>query len=508
MKDLKQLINITNRKRVGKIDILQNPLPSNSKQAKLYNVINKTDILEEDAIAEYLYGESASHSNNRFAKLKSRLKQKLLNTILFIEPTDKLLKLKTHSYKQLYFGKVLQFLGSYTLAKKILKKAIGVAEKIELFDVAYDATFQLVSIAALTNSKNEFNTLSAQLRKYERLKTIQLNAKCKYYELTLDIRVTNKVLLEEAIQEITAYDDYKNYFSLKEQHYRLKVIQHQFESDFNGLIDVCTNAINELKQHEYFPRESYFFFKYAALYGFYKLNRYKEGIEFIEKLSERLKKYKPVGHNLHLVKKYEVLYSFGELNFEDAYQNTVEFMSSKAFKNQNSIVKEFWKLYHAYAEWGLRAYSKSQGIYSIKRNDVSKRDRFRLYKFLNEVPELSKDKVGYNISLLIIQFLYNLLEGNHSEIIQKIDAIKVYKSRYLKDKSFKRSNTFISMLIKIERLSFRGNEIALSNSKGYQYLKDSLDNMSMEDCEIIPYDKLWKIIINLMANKKGLAQAI
>ncbi|MEZ5006759.1 MAG: hypothetical protein R2728_11580 [Chitinophagales bacterium] len=513
MKDLQQLIAITSRKRIGKIEILQDALPTKSKQAKLYNIVNESEDLDEDHIAAQLYGKNADHSDTNFVKLKSRLKEKLLNTILFVEPNDKFLKLKTYAYKQLYFGKVLQFLYSYALAKKILKKALSVAEKIELFDVAYDAVFQLVSIAAITGEKHEFNSMNVMLKKYELLSRLQLNAKCNYYNLTLNLTdskistAEREKLINDSITELTALPANKKHFSLKEMVYRFKIVQYAIHNDYANVLKNCKEALTAFQKFEYLPSDSYFHFKYAALDAYYKLNKHQEGINFIEKISVNYR-YKPVGHNLHLAKKYEVLYLFGEQNFEDAHETIVEFMNSRAFNKQTDIVKETWNLYNAYADWGLKMLSK-KGVISMNSNAKINENKFKIYKFLNEVPNLYKDKYGYNITLLIIQLLHHLLESDYNDFTKRTDAVKVYKSRYLKDKSLKRLQTFLGMLLKIEKLSFNGIEIEINNLEDYNYLKTNPDNLPISDFEIIPFEKAWELIIeDLQSNSKsGLAYA-
>ncbi|MCB0502850.1 MAG: hypothetical protein KDD32_09195 [Bacteroidetes bacterium] len=502
MKDLKQLIAITSRKRIGKIEILQDSLPKKSIQSKLYNIVNDSEDPDEDFIAARLYGKEIDHTDVRFVKQKSRLKEKLLNTILFIEPNDKFLKLKTYAYKQLYFGKVLQFLNSYTLAQKILKKALSVAEKIELFDVAYDAVYQLLSIAALTGEKQEFNSLKTTLLKYEELRDRQLNAKCNYYDLTLNIsdpKITNsqrELMIDETIAQLTGLKDYKKHYALKELVYRLTIIKYNIQNDYEAILKCCKEAIKSLLNFEFLPSDSYFHFKYSALDAYYKLNRHQEGIRFIDQVSNN-SRFKVSGQNLHLVKKYEVLYSFGELNFDDANETIVEFMSDRAFQKQTEIVKEMWKLYQAYAEWGIKTL-QNQGVIKLENQAEPNQSKFRIFKFLNEVPTLSKDKYGYNISLMIIQFLHHLSEFDHGAIIQRIDAMKVYRTRYLRDENLKRLHTFIGMLLKIEKLSFNVNEIEINNKEGYTYLKENPDNLPISDYEIVPFEKVWDLILEQM----------
>lgn len=51
---------------------------------------------------------------------------------------------------------------------------------------------------------------------------------------------------------------------------------------------------------------------------------------------------------------------------------------------------------------------------------------FSLTRFLNDVSKFSKDKGELNISILIVQFLFLLVDRKYSKLIDRLDAIKQY----------------------------------------------------------------------------------
>src|SRR5690606_28062411 len=56
---------------------------------------------------------------------------------------------------------------------------------------------------------------------------------------------------------------------------------------------------------------------------------------------------------------------------------------------------------------------------------------FDLDKFLNAIPDFSKEQQGYNTATLIIQFLYLLREGKTEEVQKKVTELQQYNSLHL-----------------------------------------------------------------------------
>lgn len=124
----------------------------------------------------------------------------------------------------------------------------------------------------------------------------------------------------------------------------------------------------------------------------------------------------------------------------------------------------------------------------LQRNGtIQSNSRFQLYKFLNEVPLFSKDKSGHNVNILILQILY-YLGKDHSRIIDKIDAIEVYRLRYL----YGRSSIFLKMLWKM--IHYKFNPIAITNRTSQDVKKLNAVPLNI-DSEVIPYEQLWEIVM-------------
>ena len=165
--------------------------------------------------------------------------------------------------------------------------------------------------------------------------------------------------------------------------------------------------------------------------------------------------------------------------------------NERAFTSLPAATKEIWQINLAFAVFLQKevkiALPLSDSIFS----------QFRLGKFLNTIPIFSKDKRGMNVPILIVQMLLLLQEQKDEAVLDRIEAMKKYCSRYLRDNELLRSNCFINMLLEIPLQNFHPVAIRRHTEKYWQRLKNTpleMANQSRE-IEIIPYEKLWSIIM-------------
>ncbi len=130
-------------------------------------------------------------------------------------------------------------------------------------------------------------------------------------------------------------------------------------------------------------------------------------------------------------------------------------------------------------------------------------EKFRIKKFLNEVPTYSKDKRGNNITILILHILLLLQQRKYGEIIDRVESLKTYSHRYLRQDDTFRSNCFIKMLLQLPAASFHKKGVIRKAKKYWEKLQSvplKKANQSVE-LEIIPYETLWEFVLNSLDNK-------
>ena len=80
---LKELINIVNKQKLKKIEVIGGPGTYQSKLYQLYEGIHDGKLLTEEEAADQLYDSNPNNIN--YKKLKYRLQNKLIDTLFFIE---------------------------------------------------------------------------------------------------------------------------------------------------------------------------------------------------------------------------------------------------------------------------------------------------------------------------------------------------------------------------------------------------------------------------------------
>lgn len=187
--------------------------------------------------------------------------------------------------------------------------------------------------------------------------------------------------------------------------------------------------------------------------------------------------------NWYILKETEFKLYLQDNKVKEAYAVYESVMQNKSYKRQVAELTERWKIYHAYLVF-MDSFL-NQGDY-----------KFSLPKFLNDVPVSSKDKSGYNFAIRVIEILFNAARKDYNLIFSKMDALRVYRTRYLNDNTYKRNHLFLSILLKAEKSGFNNKEIAKADWGEIMELRKQ-NNYIIADWEIIPYETLWDIFVEL-----------
>jgi hypothetical protein len=188
-------------------------------------------------------------------------------------------------------------------------------------------------------------------------------------------------------------------------------------------------------------------------------------------------------YNWFILKESEFKLYLQDYKIEEAHKVYQQVLDNKSYKRQSAQLTEKWKIYYAYLVFMDSFLNK--GEY-----------KFSLPKFLNDVPINSKDKSGYNFAIRVIEILFNAARKDYNLIFSKMDALRVYRTRYLNDNTYKRNHLFLSVLLKAEKSGFSNKEMAKADWPEISELRKQ-NNYIIADWEIIPYETLWDIFVEL-----------
>ena len=175
--------------------------------------------------------------------------------------------------------------------------------------------------------------------------------------------------------------------------------------------------------------------------------------------------------------------------YEEAREVLREEMAPLLEKMKQPIYDENFQIFNTYIQ-----FLEQRGIL-----DASLK-RFRIQRFLNDVPTYSKDKQGLNSSVLILQILFFLHQKNYSNIIDRVDALKQYSYRYLRKDETLRTNLFIKMLNSMVKADFNRIRTERYVEPLWEQLRSVSINISEQgiEVEILPFEQLWPMVLEML----------
>ena len=198
--------------------------------------------------------------------------------------------------------------------------------------------------------------------------------------------------------------------------------------------------------------------------------------------------------NYYRLKSMEYLLYAVSKDYNKLFYITMEVLNSKELK-QHKVLSEEWKLRAAYVNILIES-----GKVDEKYLHASNYKKFKLNKFLNEVNFFSKDKRGINISIHVVELMHFLIRREYEKLMDRLDALNQYTYRYLRNDDTLRSNCFIKMLLKIPDAEYHPIRTARYVSKYEKKLKENPLDILLKsvDVEIIPFEILWGIILDIL----------
>lgn len=459
---------------------------SNKEEYLLLNIINNQYKNDNEAIAD-IYNAKNAH---RYRMLKSRVLKKLYNHLFFVYNDSRIGKKEEKTcYDMLYQGKVLMHVAEHGIAEEMFSKALVIAQKHEFTGIILECYENLNFIYAQLSKYKLFYSTGETLAYYRKLKSQEDEAHQLYLvsklELNRSVAAKKSYLpklpaiihrLKELWQQTNSFNIFEKYYYLN--HWYLKLQGNYEESIIN--LENCETLLKEGKINQFrFDQRAN---KYAHISALLKIKQYEKGLALSPKY---IKAFNPYSRNWFAFMEYYFLLAMHAGNFALANSLIFQVDNNPYFKRLKPRAVENWKLYKAYLFF---MYDKTK--YS---------EQFNFKDFILAVPAHSKDKLGYNVSIHILQFLHYLRNKATDQLIYKEDAFRKYLNLYLKDSNSERSRLFFRLLIVAIRAEFNPK---ISQKKGNLWLEKlkmtSTPGEAFAEIEIIPYEKLWDFILNLM----------
>jgi len=503
MQILRELVHIVNKNKVRSIEVIGNGQESKSMLMDFYNGIIEEHFTSDEEAAQHFYG--TGENNHNYKKLKNRLKNRLINTVFFIDVKQPSYNQRQKAYYECYKDwaavKILTGKHARLSAVNISHKILKQAKKYEFTELALDIARFL---------RLHYGTREGNLKKYEYynelfLENEQLWIKenlAEHLYVDLVTRYVNSKATQNEINEraqeafvqiesdLGEYDSYRLQFCA----FLIKNLISVSINDYEQTVKTCDEAIKTFKKKEYVASVPIQIFLHQQLISFTQLKQFDRGKMVAEECIDLLEE-----GSFNWFKHQELYFtlSMHTRQYQQAYQIFSTAVNHRRFQFLHPHAQEMWKVYEGFLHY----------LVNIEQVEIEENDkrfkRFRMAKFFNETPIYSKDKRGMNIPLLVIQILFMISRKRYDEAIDRIEAIEKYCSRYLRNDDTFRSNCFIKMLLQIPISGFHKTAVVRKSEKYLKKLNDKPIDIANQasEIEIIPYEDLWEFALASLGNQ-------
>jgi len=499
MKNLIQIVQIVNKKRIQKLEILDEPTLQNkkSKFTEFYEGLSSSKFKNDRDAAFQLYGTGPS--DPKYRQLKSRLKKRLLNTTFFLNVNTA----KYAHYEQAYFSankdwvlvKILLANDATSTAVSLARQVLTNALKFQFSDIILFCSRILRDMAAREGDAKAFEKYDAYIQQY----SVTLNAEMQSEEYLQKVQLkysSTKKITSEIQQEINKYSD--ELVSLSETHHSpvlhlnmflIWVLRFEIMRDFEAMLEVCKEARQFLKNNTLVNQEKIRIFSIKEMATFLHLRDYKQGRSMAEFFLADFSKDSPLWFEFM---EYYFLLSMHTEHFIQAIAIFNQVSENKRFTKLENVEREKWFIFEVLLNY-LVEKLQIQTPVSSKR----KSKKFNYRQFIHQIPVYPKDQRIFTVLTYILQFAFFFEKKKYIELDDRLNSLKNYATNRLKKDQFSRVLAFIRLLQQLKKSDYHAEEV-IGTGKYLKKLSDSpfYYKGKLDELEPLSYEIFWQILIS------------
>ncbi len=511
MNNFRQIVTLLDGYKLRNIDILGND-DSASRFNELYRLLKDETITTDEQAAIHFYGEKATPSDIKYRVFKRDFKERLLNTLLFINPKQESIS----EYERVVYLSTREWTTIEILFKRNLSyAAIPLAERLLTTCIKYEITDLTVKI--LERLKGVYATLIGDKKKYQEYKekfwhfkaildAIYL-AREAFHELRIEYvnstayRSENATKAKNLLYKLKPYLEKYNDCQLHHFAFSVENFMYQITNDYQSTLDASEKAIQFMNQKPFGLKNVISVFQNQKIIALLMLKRYDECKLAID---EGLTMQEFSSFNWFVTMEHKMMLAFHTAAYTEGYDTFLSVTNIKQFKNLEGHNVEVWWVFKAYLHI-LSALGKTP---IVDKKDVNDKGYYKIDKIFNDFGVFNHDKKGMNLTILIAKVVLTIVDKNEKEkdkLDDRIEALKKYWVRNIakSDAAGYRANQFIKILSEIPNSG--SNQIILER-RTRALIKDIISvpyNIAEAGykVEVVPYDILWGYLLPTFGTK-------
>ncbi len=488
MQEIQQILNVIEKISLKGISATGMNKSKSLEGAFLSGIMQEKFSCDADA-ASKLYG--TDQSDVRYKMLKHRLKKKLYNSLLTLELSNNRIAFQKEMEcgRLISIAKLLFKQTEYQLSINLCNKASSIAKEYEFNSLLLNA--YEIELAALTNY-GSLKAFNEKRKAYNELlysvnmekEAIGLNQLVKTH-LKSTVKVRKELLLElpSIIERLKNILQEANTFEVFFSYYKTSIHYYELIGNFREIINITKEAVTKVEEGDINKlRFDIRYNAYTLIYAHFRTKEYSKGLDYANEFNYL---FDPATKNWFAYMENYFLLALHAKKYELAGILLHRVRNNSSFAIISNDAKERWQLYTAY-------------LYFIEPNSPVL-EGFNYQNFINSVNEYSKDKQGFNVAILVLQFMFFLKKGDTEGLLYRIESLKKYILTHLKDTFSLRSKLFLKLLMLTVTEDYDAELCRLKGAKHYQKLVDTpTPGDAYAEIEIVPYEHLWEIILETM----------
>ncbi|MES2731678.1 MAG: hypothetical protein V4714_08015 [Bacteroidota bacterium] len=464
------------------------------KETTLFENMRAGRYSNDEQAAGDLY--EGSPPDKRYAMLKARLWQKLLNHLFFLDFTDKgqsICYCQQECLNMLHYSKMLRLKGEFGLAEKQAVKAVGMAKQGEYSALVVQGLEMLQFLYAQNHQPKNYQLVMEELTHYRQLSQWEIEANDLYlntrllYNKSIKKRRDSLKELPTIVMQLEVLWKKASSIAIFERYNKLKTWYLEMINDFEAVLEHTKEVESLMKEGKLnLLIYDHTFNVYIHLYACLRMKRYEEGMQFAE---THLDVFERTSHNWFGFMEIYLLMAIHAQQYPLANQLFQQVDKNRLFCKLMEFAKEKWTLYRAYIAW-------VEPMSQLREN-------LDYASLIQSIPQMTKDKLGFNVATLVLQFLHDLRTGDLDLLHCRMENLKQYTKRYLSDRHAQRSRLFFRLLALVVTHQL---EVEVCRKKGTRLLAQLRATPSPGDAfaeiEIIPYEHLWERVLSTLEQKE------
>jgi len=498
---LKDLVQAITRNKVKQIEVLGNPGNEGSRVEEFYQLLSDGQLqTEEEAVQHFFKTDNVKDSNYR--KLRNKLIRQLINTSFFVDINqpmfDERTKAQYNCYRDFSAAYILMTREARRAGIYLLHQVLEQAIKYEFVDLCAEITRYLrVSYSKSVNDAKNHQKFTLLHRAYEEKRSHNVRIVDAYetlLEYYMQKHAPSKTVYELASGYVAEFKPLRKQISLSQfdyYAYSIELIQFYAANDIRAVARLADEALGALQDNPNITKARLFGIAIQKMSSVAQLKE-ADDAQILLTINQCLGfteegrfNWFVIWHNAIYCYTHHRLYKKAFEAFKTGYEH-------KRFRLQSVRMQEEWRLIGAYLNLLVELGELPQAEVEAAVGT------YKSTKFENDFTELSRDKEGMNIPIVILPAVFALAKSDFEAFEAQIDKLDKYRKRYLENELNQRSARFLQMMFALAKQKYGGSVRSEGRLRQEVEKLHALTPQVARQhyaIEVIPYENLWELLV-------------